>query len=334
MQVLHECIDGFGLLEPEPSEALLASSYSVHLANRTAMQMLRLCMIHDVAPGVKMLLSREPVELPPCGSPPGMEQEFNDGPIRPERIGQTVLQMAPADLPDFNPIFIGVRCGSLAATRALLQRLLLLERVTAGGRAGVAPVMSGAEYAARALNDNYVCCGKLAIPYFGCGTGLGVFMMTVGPEVSRAMMAPTTRWTLLQMEMRKADTQPAMVELLLRALARGPGAEQGQLAAIRLPGDHPDTVPLRKLIVAKRRALEVMAKPAEGQDADGALRAALEDAALPLPVPPAAGKEGKRNPNLLLREGGWFGVNPGAERVANFEAAAALVEDAFPGLKP
>ena len=102
-----------------------------------------------------MLLSREPVELPECGSPAVMQQAFEDGPIRPELIGQTVLQMAPADLPDFNPLFIGVRFGSLAATRTLLERLFSLERVTVRGGEGVASVMTGGDYATRALNDTF-----------------------------------------------------------------------------------------------------------------------------------------------------------------------------------
>ena len=338
MEALRESIDHFGLLDP-------SSAHGLNSPHHTAMQLLRECMIGDFAPGVEMLLSREPVELPECGSPAVMQQAFEDGPIRPELIGQTVLQMAPADLPDFNPLFIGVRFGSLAATRTLLERLFSLERVTVRGGEGVASVMTGGDYAARALNDTYVCCGKLAMPSFGCGSAQGRFFCRVGPEIAKAMMAPITRWTLLQMEMRKADTHPAMVQTLLGALARRPGAEQRQATAsdlsapVRFPESHPDMEPLRKLLAAKRRALEVMAAPQEGQDADGALRAALEAAeALPLPAPPAAGAEDappiERDPNLLLKEGGWFGVNPGAERVANFEAAAALVEDAFPGMKP
>lgn len=360
MEALRESIDRYGLLEP-------ASAHGVHSPHQTAMQLLRDCMICDFAPGLEMLLSRESVELPECGSPAVMQQAFESvgvlGAMRPEIIGQTVLQMAPADLPEFNPLFIGVRFGSLAATRTLLERLFSLERVTVRGGEGMTAVVTGGEYATRALNDTYVCCGKLAMPYFGCGTGMGFFLSRIGPDLCKVMLAPTTRWSLLQMEMRKADTQPAMVKMLLGALARGAGAEQGlgttaeqqgqgttakQAAeltvSVRLPESHPDTLPLRKLIAAKRRALVVMASPPEGQDADGALRAALADAALPLPSAPTDGAEdavkdahpseraSEHNLNLLLKEGGWFGVNSSAERVANFEAAAALLEDAFPGL--
>eukprot|EP00966_Prymnesium_polylepis_P082757 1916356-Prymnesium_polylepis.1 len=73
--------------------------------------------------------------------------------------------MAPADLSDFNPLFIGVRCGSVAAARVLVRRLSALDRVKAGRS-----IMSGDAYVARALSDAYLCCGKLAMPHFGCGT--------------------------------------------------------------------------------------------------------------------------------------------------------------------
>ena len=46
----------------------------------------------------------------------------------------------------------------------------------------------------------------------------------------------------------------------------------------RLPENHPDKEPIRRLIAAKRRALVVMAKRADGQDPDDALCEALEDA--------------------------------------------------------
>ena len=67
-----------------------------------------------------------------------------------------------------------------------------------------------------------------------------------------------------------------------------------------------------------------------GQDPDDALREALEDAARAARAAPAGGAApSERNPNFLLKEGGWFAVNSEAARVANFEAAAELVESAF-----
>ena len=336
VEILNQCIDDFGLLEAEPNEAMVVGN-GFHIADYRAMQLLRLCMIHDFAYGVQVLISRPSVELPACGNPPGMEAELGAMFMRPDLLGQTVMHMAPTELPDFNPLFIGVRCGSVAAARALLRRLSTLERVKAGES-----TMSGDAYVARALSDAYLCCGKLAMPTFGCGTAQGRFYQLWGAEFMQAFVTPTHRWSLLQMELRKADPQPAMVQLLLDAMAQVTTAEQlpttstasEASSAHRLPENHPEKEPIRRLLAAKRRALEVMAKRADGQDPDEALCEALKDAARVARAAPAGGAvqdtaPSERNPNLLLKEGGWFAVNSEAARVANFEAAAELVESAF-----
>jgi hypothetical protein len=150
VEILNQCIDDFGSLEAEPNEATVVGN-GVHVADDRAKQLLRLCLIHDFADGVEVLLSRQSVELPACGTPPGMEAELGAIFLRPDLLGQTVMHMAPADLPDFNPLFIGLRCGSVAAARALLRRLCALERVKAGES-----TMSGDAYVARALGDAYL----------------------------------------------------------------------------------------------------------------------------------------------------------------------------------
>ena len=96
------------------------------------------------------------------------------------------------------------------------------------------------------------------------------------------------------------------------------------------PSAHPDGDPLRRIILAKRRAIDVMRSAGEGETAAQMLDAAIADAraskAAQAARAPASREEG---PNDCLTDAGWFGVSAEPERVASFEAAAALIERAF-----
>jgi DNA-binding PadR family transcriptional regulator len=206
--------------------------------------------------------------------------------------------------------------------------------------------MTGKAYAEVALRDVYRCCGALALPIFMCGHSYTHFREAVGPAFSdlceAARQVERRTWSLVQLELRRADTSPSMVSLLLKALGR-----EGVAVLQKKPVGAPSKVyhlgssgtlegqVLRALIAAKRRAIEVMrlaSRSADGRTANEALEEALMDAYEVRKSSASQSADAAAvNPNAVLREAGWFGVNADADRVASFEEAAQLVELAYAG---
>jgi len=85
------------------------------------------------------------------------------------------------------------------------------------------------------------------------------------------------------------------------------------------PADHPNREPLRLLLLAKRRAIQVLLEAPEGSSPREALNAAYAEAR----------KSQRATPNGCLKHAGWFGVSAEPECITSFEAAAAMVETAF-----
>ena len=331
---------------------------------------LELSMRHDFADGAELLLRSDELLLPPPGGAPGsLARRINDdgdlgiGRLHPvEAAGTTVFELAKLgnSLSGFNPLFLGVLHHAHAATARVVSVLRQLRAVRQTGAAAnlhAGPhAISGVEYLEAALKATYTCCSTVAMPFFGCGFAGMRFAREHGPAPMQMAMQSSglekrTTWSLLQLEMRRADTSADMVALLLRAWATE-GAQQaaavGAAAATAPPSGwpHPDLAPLGALIAGKRRAIALLEA---GVDLQGAVqdarrrRAELEAAAAaagapvtaaaaaprhgepsssPAVVPPAA-----VDPDAVLLDAGWFGANASEERVAQFEAAVALLEE-------
>jgi hypothetical protein len=376
IEVLVQCVEKFGL--------------DINRRWEDGASVLQQCMKRDFAAGVEFVLRHPATLLPSWQTPLSMVQQTKDGPrsdplvvvaAQPDRAGRHVLQLARAgaQLSDFNPLFLGVLHHAEAATRTCLRVLRGLPRVRVGSAAHPSMAVcepgeiSGERYVRGALGEAYQCCGSLALPSFDCAFGFGAFHAAMPPGfLSDLSRARGRRWSLLQLEMRRPDTRPAVVALLLRALA-GPAAALSPdepaaasfARAVGIPGpaldpvsplagaaytarDHPDREHLRKLLLAKRQAIAVMRENAE--DPDAALQAAVgraleqmriaddearrgassKDAprdAPPAAAPPSAPADAKSL--VALKQAGWYGVNGAPERVAQFEAAAAMIEAAF-----
>ena len=322
---------------------------------------LELCMRNDFAEGAELMLRSDELVLPPPDREPDiLVRRFKDGGdlgigrISPaEPAGMTVFELAKRghSLSGFNPLFLGVLLHAHAATARVVSVLRQLRAVRQTGVAATvnSRAMSGVEYLEAALKATYTCCSSLAMPIFGCGFAGMNFVRQHGVDTSHLVMhslllKEKTRWSLLQLEMRRPDTSADMVALLLREWA-AEGAHAAALVGLAArihtePCPHPDLAPLAALVAGKRRAISLLAA---GVDLQGAVqdarrrRAELEAAAAGAPVataaaphdgapsspaaPPAEDADG------VLLDAGWFGANASEERVAQFEAAVALLEE-------
>jgi hypothetical protein len=188
------------------------------------------------------------------------------------------------------------RCLSqaIAATRRLIEKLREASTIRARDRKvdeGV-ETMTGKAYADGALRDVYICCGAIAMPTFYCGSSFTHFSKAVGPVFgdlcTAAAQTKRRTWSLVQLELRRADTNPGMVSLLLEVLGKE-GVTVLQQKDVGAPSEvfyygSSGTLEgqmLRTLIAAKRRAIEIMQLApgsADGHTPDEALKEALMDA--------------------------------------------------------
>jgi hypothetical protein len=216
--------DGF---DPEQPDARGVTPLFLSMKHDNPDALMAILGLEDTSNTQEETLIRLPAPAASCPSldisttTSGSNIIFGSG-FNPALYGQNLLQIVHAgiDMPGCCPLLTGVLYHSVEAVRAMLRLLLSSRTVVAAD--GVSPPLSGQEYLNIALSSDYACmfAAEIQGPTFGCGTAMAWwhmhnpgFMQLVG----KSSRLRKQGWGLLELELRRPDSDPTMLRLLASA---------------------------------------------------------------------------------------------------------------------